>query len=52
MPKIARKVSKIKDHRAYVLGVNGERLRDVVWAFSPNGKAELKRRYKERAKSH
>lgn len=38
------KLSKITDHKKYRLGVQGQLLRDIAWAFSKEGKAELKRR--------
>jgi hypothetical protein len=41
---LAPKIFLITNHREYKLGATGQLMRDVVWAFSKAGKAELKRR--------
>jgi hypothetical protein len=42
--KLESKFAEIKNHQDYVLGAKGALLRDFVWAFSSQGKAELKAR--------
>jgi len=37
-------LAKIKDHRTYKLGARGQLSRDIAWAFSKEGRTELKRR--------
>lgn len=37
-------LAKIRNHKSYRLGARGRLVRDIAWAFSKQGKAELKRR--------